>query len=156
MYKAASYSDRDGLGTITGIELLHNVLNMSLYRFLRDEKARCDVAVSTSSGELLQDLNLSPAQRFLTEMLYELNRNLVRDLLLPGMHLADHIYELPSGHAFEHVALRSRLQRQLNLGIPFKRRKHDHARICELCANGEQCIDTPHIRHPQIHKCHVG
>ena len=38
-YNASSYSDRDGLGTITGTELLHNVLNMSLYRFLRDEKA---------------------------------------------------------------------------------------------------------------------
>src|SRR6202789_4527224 len=156
MYKSASHSYRDGLGTITGTELLHNVLNMSLYRFLRDEKARCDIVVSTSSGELLQDLNLSLAQRFLPEMLHELNRDLVRDLLLPGMHLADHIYELLSGHAFEHVALRSRLQRPLNLGIPFKRCKHDHARICELCANGEQCIDPPHIRHPHIHKCDVG
>src|ERR1700679_3583690 len=156
MYNSAPYSDRDGLGTIIGAELLHNVLNMSLYRFLRDEKPRCDVAVSASSGELLQDLNLSPAQRLVPEMHRELNRNLVRDLLLPGMHLADHIYELLSGHAFEHVALRSRLQRQLNLGIPFKRCKHDHARICELCANGEQCIDPPHIRHPHIHKCDVG
>src|ERR1700683_5658600 len=110
MYKAASHSDRDGLGTITGTELLHNVLNMSLYRFLRDEKARCDFALSISSGELLQDLNLSPAQRFLPEMLHQLNRNLVRDLLLPGMHVADHIYELLSGHGFEHVALGSRLQ----------------------------------------------
>src|SRR3984885_1024495 len=121
MYDAASYSDRDGLGTITGTELLHNVLNMSLYRFLGDKKALCDVAVPTSSGKLLQDLNLSPAQRFLPEMLHELNGNLVRNLLLPGMHLADHIYELLSGHAFEHVALSSRLQRPLNLGIPFKR-----------------------------------
>jgi len=111
MYNSASYSDRDGLGTIGGSELLHNVLNVSLYRFLGDEKARCDVAVSTSSGEIPQDLNLPPAQRFLAEMLQELNCNLVRDLLLPGMHLADHIYELLSGHAFEHVALRARLQR---------------------------------------------
>src|ERR1700733_884133 len=156
MYNPASYSDRDSLGTIIGAELLHNVLNMSLYCFLRDEKARRDVAVSTSSGELLQDLNLSPTQRLLPEMHRELNRNLVRDLLLSGMHLADHIYELLSRHAFEHIALRSRLQRQLNLGIPFKRCKHDHACICELCANGEQCIDTTHIRHPHIHKCHVG
>src|ERR1700677_77093 len=105
MYNSASYSDRDGLGTIRGSELLHNVLNVSLHRFLGDEEARCDVAVSTSSGEPLQYLNLSPAQCFLAEMLQKLNRDLVRDLPFPGMHQADHIHELFSGHAFEHVAL---------------------------------------------------
>jgi hypothetical protein len=52
MYNAAFYSDRDGLGTIIGAELLHNVLNMSLYCFLRDKKARCNVAISTSCGKL--------------------------------------------------------------------------------------------------------
>jgi hypothetical protein len=61
MYDPASDSDSDGLGAIACTEFFHNVLNMSLYCFLRDEKERCDVAVSISSGDLLKDLNLSRA-----------------------------------------------------------------------------------------------
>src|SRR5258708_5414399 len=95
---------------------------MSLYCFLRDEEERCDVAVSISCGDLLKDLNLSLAQRFSPKMLHELSCDLVRDVFLPPMHLADHIYELFSGHAFEHVALCSSLQRALYLGFSFNRR----------------------------------
>jgi len=156
MYEPASNSYSDGLGAIACTEFLHDVLNMSLYCFLRDEKECCDVAVSISCGDLLKDLNLSLAQRFSPKMLHELSCDLVRDVFLPPMHLADHIYELFSGHAFEHVASRSSLQRALNLGVSFKRRKHDHTGIRELCANGSQSVDAPHIRHPDIHECHVG
>ena len=122
MYDPAPNSDSDGLGAIACTKLLHDVLNMSLYCFLRDEKERRDVAVSISSGDLLKDLNLSLAQRFSPKMLHEMNCDLDRDMFLPRMHLADRIYELFSGHAFEHVTLRSRLQRALNLGVSFKRR----------------------------------
>src|SRR5271156_6524761 len=156
MYDPASNSDSDGLGAIACAEFFHDVLDMSLHRFFRDEKERCDVAVAISPCDLLKDLNLSLAQRFIPNMLHELNCDLGRDLFLPGVHLADHIYELFSGHAFEHVALRSRLQSTVNLGVSFKRSKHDHTGICELCANGEQCIDASHIRHPDIHQSHVG
>src|ERR1700731_2893914 len=99
MYEPASNSDSDRLGAIACTEFLHDVLNMSLYCFLRDEKKRCDVAVSISSGDLLKDLNLSLAQRFSPKMLQELSCDLDRDVFLPRMHLADHIYELFSGHA---------------------------------------------------------
>src|SRR5271155_4989207 len=156
MYYPASNSNSDGLGAIACTEFLHDVLNMAFYSLLTDEKERCDVAVPISSGDLLKDLDLSLAQRFIPKMLHELNCDLGRDVFLADMHLADHIYELFSGHAFEHVALRSRLQSAVNLGVSFKRRKHDHTGIRELCANGEQCIDAPHIRHPDIHECHVG
>src|ERR1700722_6675518 len=156
MYDPTSDSDGDGICAITCAKFIHDVLDMSFYCLLRDEKERCDVAVPISSGDLLKNLNLSLAQRFIPKMLHELNCDLGRDVFLADMHLADRIYELFSGHAFEHVALRSRLQRALNLGISFKRRKHDHTGVCELCANDEQCIDAPHIRHPDIHECHVG
>ena len=156
MYDPASNSDSDGLGAIACTEFPHNVLNMSLYCFLGDEKERSDLAVSISCGYLLKDLNLSLTQHFIPKMLHELDCDLGRDVFLADMHLADHFYELFSRHAFEHVALRSRLQRELNLGISFKRRKHDYAGIYELCANGEQCIDASHIRHPDIHECHIG
>ena len=122
MYDPASNSDSDGLGAIACTEFFHDVLDMSLHRFFRDEKERCDVAVAISPCNLLKDLNLSLAQRFIPNMLHELNCDLGRDLFLPGVHLADHLYELFSGHAFEHVTLRSRLQRALNLGVSFKRR----------------------------------
>ena len=122
MYDPTSNSDGNGIGAITCTEFLHDVLDMSLYCFLRDEKERSDVAVAISPCDLLKDLNLSLAQRFIPKMFDELNCDLGRDLFLPGVHLADHIYELFSGHAFEHVTLRSRLQRALNLGVSFKRR----------------------------------
>ena len=156
MYESASNSYSDGLGAIACTEFLHDVLNMSLYCFLRDEEERCDIAVSISCGDLLKNLNLSLAQPFISKMLDEMSCDLVRDVFLPGVHLADRIYELLSRHTLEHVALRSRRQRALNLGIALKRSKHDHTGICELCANGEQCIDAPHIWHPDIHECHVG
>src|SRR3984957_8541576 len=155
MYDPASDSDRDGLGAIVCTEFLHDVLNMAFYCLFRNKKERCDVAVSISSGDLLKYLNLSLAQRFIPKMLHELNCDLGRDVFLPSIHLTDHIDKLFPGHALEHVALRSRLQRELNFGVAFKRRKHDHTGICELCANGEQCIDAPHIRYPDIHKCYV-
>ncbi len=125
MYESASNSDSDCLGAITCTELLHDVLNMSLHCLLRDEKERCDVAVSISCGDLLKDFNLSFAQRFPPKVLHELSCDLGRDVFLSGIHLADHIYELFSGHALEHVALRSRFKRTLNLDVTLKRRNHD-------------------------------
>ncbi len=57
---------------------------------------------------------------FLPNMLDELICDLFgRDLFLPGVHLADHIYELFSGHALHNLALPG-FQRALNLGVSFK------------------------------------
>src|ERR1700761_3858157 len=156
MYDPTPNSNGDGFGAIAYTEFLHNVLNMPLHGLFRDKKKRGNVAVSISSGDLLKDLNLSLAQRLVSKMLHELNCDLGRNVFHPGMHLANHIYELFSGHVLEHVALRSRLKRAVNLGISFERCKPDHAGICKLCANGEQGVDATHIRHPDIHKCHVG
>jgi hypothetical protein len=122
MYDPASNPDSDGLGAIACAEFFHDVLDMSLHRFFRDEKERCDVAVAISPCDLLKDLNLSLAQRFIPKMLHQLNCDLRGNVFLPGMHPTNHIYKLFSGHAFEHVALRSRLQRALNLSVSFKRR----------------------------------
>src|ERR1700677_1078470 len=122
LYDPASDSQSDGLGAIACAEFFHDVLDMPFHRFFRDEKQRCDVAIAIPPCDLLKNFDLSLAQRFISNMLAQLNRDLWRDLSLPRMHLADHINELFPGHAFEHVTLRSRLQRTLNLGVSFKRR----------------------------------
>jgi hypothetical protein len=54
MYDPASNSDSDGLGAIAGAEFFHDVLDMSLHRFFRDEKERCDVAVGRRRGGSLR------------------------------------------------------------------------------------------------------
>ncbi len=153
MYEPTSNSDSDGLGAVACTEFFHDVLNMSLYCFLRDEKERCDIAVSISCSHLLKDFNLSFAQGFSSKMLHQLScdprSGCVSALHTPcGSHL-----RAVFAHALEHVALRSRLQSALNLGVSFKRRKHDHTGIrgtlCEWRAM-HRCPPYPASGHPSM------
>ena len=54
MYDPASNSDSNGFGAIACAEFFHDVLDMSLHRFFRDEKERCDVAVGRRRGGSLR------------------------------------------------------------------------------------------------------
>src|SRR5271170_962003 len=156
MDDAAPNSDGDGLGAIACTELFHDVLDMPLDRFLGDKKERGDVAVSISSGDLLKDLYFTITQRLITEMFGKLGRNLRGNVFFSGMHLADGVDELLSRHALEQVCLGPGLERALDLGISFKGREHNHARIGELGTYGDHCIDPANVRQPEVHERDVG
>ena len=54
-----AYPDGDSFGAVVGAELFHDVLDMSFYRFFGDEEEGRYVAISISSGYLLQHVHLS-------------------------------------------------------------------------------------------------
>ena len=56
-----AYSDRDSFGAIAGSKFFHNVFDMSFDRFFGDEEEGRYVAISISSGYLLQNIHLSSA-----------------------------------------------------------------------------------------------
>ena len=57
--------NRDGLGAITGSQLLHDVLDVHFHRFFGDEQTIGDVAVAIAAGNLLEDLDLACGKVFI-------------------------------------------------------------------------------------------
>ena len=151
----AAYSDGDRFGAVAGSEFFHDVLNMAFDCFFGDEEESRYIAVSISSGNLLENIHFALAQRFVTHVLGKMGRDFRGNVLLAGMHFADHLYKLPARHGLEHVAYRACLECAADLYISFKGRKHDDAGIGELGANGDHGIDTADIGQPEIHERNV-
>ncbi len=152
----ATYSDGDRFGAVAGSEFFHDVLDVSFDRFFGYEEERGYVAISISSGYLLQNIDFALAQGFFTHMLGKMGRNFRGDVLLSCMHSADHLDELPAGHGFEHVAYGACLECATHLYISFKGGQHDDAGIRELGADGDHCIDAADVGQPEVHEGDVG
>jgi hypothetical protein len=142
----ATYSDGDSFGAVAGSEFFHDVLDMAFDRLFGYEEERRYVAISVSSGYLLQDIHFALAQGFVAHMLRKMGRDFGRDVLLSCMHSADHFYQLAAGHGLEHVAYRACLKCATDLYISFEGGKHDDAGIREFGADGDHCIDAADIR----------
>src|SRR3981189_2492497 len=93
----AAYSDPDSFGAVAGSEFFHDVLDVSFDRFFGDEEERRYIAISISSGYLLQDVHFALAQGFFSHMLGKMGRDFGGNVLFSRMHFADHIYKLPAG-----------------------------------------------------------
>ena len=52
-------------------QLLHNMPEVDLDRFFRNEQPLRDIAISISTSDVTQNINLTIRERFVTEMLGE-------------------------------------------------------------------------------------
>src|SRR5271157_2229439 len=149
---AAPYGYGDGLRTVTGSQLVHNVLDVHLDRFLGDEEFFGNVAVAIAASDLLKDFDFSRGEGLVAVVLRQMGRNGWWDTLFPGMNLTDRLDEVLWRHALQHVASSTALERPLDFDIAFGCRQHNDACLRELLANGNHRVDAAHIGEPDIHK----
>src|SRR5260370_23077944 len=102
---------------------------MSFDRLFGDEEELRYVAISISSGYLLQNIHFALAQGFATQMFREMGRDFGGCVLLTCMHSTDHIYKLSPGHGLEHVACSACLECTAILSISFEGRKSNDAEM---------------------------
>src|SRR5580704_13141335 len=88
-------------------------------------------------------------------MFRKMSRDFWGDVLLSCVRSADHLYKLPPRHGFKHVASSARLECTTNLNISFEGRKHNNARVFELCANGDHRINATDVGQPEVHERNV-
>src|ERR1700733_15092595 len=156
MNDATPESYGDGFCSIRSSEFLQDVLNVVLHRLLRDEQQRSNLSVLFADRNLFQNLNLTLAQRFVSDMLGELRGHFWGHLSLAGVDLSNRFQDLLSGKTLQEIALRSRLESALDFCVAFERGQHNHASAGRLRTNRNQSIDPAHIRKPEIHQSDVG
>src|SRR5271166_6342477 len=100
---AAPYGYGDGLRTITGSQLVHNVLDVHLDRFLGDEEFFGNVAVAIAASDLLKNFDFPRGERIVAVVLRQMGRNAWWDTLLPRMNLTDGLNQVLGRHALQHV-----------------------------------------------------
>src|SRR5258708_12422461 len=87
---SAADPDRDRLGAIARPELVHDVLDVNLYGFFRDEEFFRDVAIPVSPGNSAKDFYLARRQIVVAQMFRKPPRQLRGDALFPRVALAHH------------------------------------------------------------------
>ena len=102
---SAPHGYRDGLRTVTGSQLVHNVLDVNLDRFFGDEESFGNVAVAIAASDLLQDFDFPRGEGLVAVVLREMGRNGWRDTLFSGMNLTDRLDQVLWRHALQHVTL---------------------------------------------------
>ena len=100
MDDAASNADRHRLSSVTGAQLLHNVLDMHLHRLFSYEQLLRDVPVPVSPADLIEHLYFALGQRFVAKVLGQARRNLCRNTLFASMYLSDYLNQLLRGRVF--------------------------------------------------------
>src|SRR6185503_7978982 len=83
---AAAQADGDGLGAIGGAQFFHDVLDVNLDGFFRDEEAFGDFAVPVSIGHFPQHLDLTLSENLITHVFEKLRSNLWRNPFLAGVN----------------------------------------------------------------------
>ena len=117
MNKSPPRGDCHGLGAIPRSKLFHDVLDVNLDRFFGDEEPLCDIAIPISTGNVVQNVDLTIRERFVGEMLGEVRSDFRRDVLFPLVDFANRLNHLFGGHALQQVPLGSRLQGALDVDV---------------------------------------
>ena len=84
----------DGLRTITGSQLVHNVLDVNLDGFLGDEEFLGNVAVAIAASDLLKDFDFPRGEGLVAVVLRQMGRNAWWNTLFPCMNLTDRFDEV--------------------------------------------------------------
>jgi hypothetical protein len=153
---APPHRDRDGLSTVLGSQLVHNVLDVNLDGLLGDKEPFANVAVAISAGDVPEDVDLARGESVIAHVLGELRRHLRRNALLSRVHLANHLHQLAGGHVLQEIAASTGLQSTLNLNVAFERCEHDDAGFRKFCADCNHRIDSAQVRESQVHERYVG
>src|SRR6185369_3620413 len=101
---AAAQADGDGLGAIGGAQFFHDVLDVNLDGFFRDEEALGDFAVTISTGYFLQHLDLAVRENLVAHVFEKLRSDLGWNPFLARVNLADHVEQLGWRHVLQQVA----------------------------------------------------
>src|SRR5260370_16677128 len=72
------------------------------------------------------------------------------------MDLADGLEQLFAGRTLEQVSVRARLHRALDFDIAVERSEHDDAGFWKFRADGDQRLDSAHVRETEVHQGDVG
>src|SRR5215470_13034766 len=105
MDDAPPETDCNGLSAIVRSEFFHDVLDMDLYCFLRDEKLLGDVPVAVAARHPLQDLDLAFAKPFVRDVFSQLGSYLRRNSPLARMDLTDNVQQFFRRHAFQDITV---------------------------------------------------
>src|SRR4029077_709302 len=156
MNDSAAYADRHGLRASALPQVFHDVLDLDLRSFFRDEEPLGDIPISISTRDMTEDFHLAFGQDFIAHMFSELCHQLRGNALLPRVNLADDLNQLLGRHALEHVSPRLRLQGAFNVNVAFECSQYDDARVVEFGSNRDHRFDTASVGKSQVHERNVG
>lgn len=142
---SAPQRDRDGLRAIACSELVHDVPDVNLHRFFRDEEAFGDIPVSISPGDLAENLRLPIGQVLVGDVLRQARRHLRRNAFRSRVNLAYHSDQLLRRRGLRQVSSCASFEGSLDFDIALESGQHDYARVGKLVPHGDQRVDATFV-----------
>ena len=138
-----------------GSQLLHDVLDVNFHSLLGYEEPFSDVAISVSTGKMLEHLGLPFAQILLTQMLCQTSCDRVGNVLFPGVNLADHFDQLLGRSTLQHVAVGSRIKGPPDINVAVKDGQHADPGAGEFSVDGTHRLNATDIAKFKIQERNV-
>src|SRR6516165_7312899 len=156
MDDAASNGDGNGLCSVLGAELLHDVFDVNLDRLRRDLETLADVAIPLALGNPPEHLEFALTELVARDMVGQVLHQFRRQVLAARMHLANALDELIARRTLQDIAARTGFERAPDLIVSFESREYDESSVGELGADCRDRADAVLVRQPQIHECDIG
>jgi hypothetical protein len=154
--EAALQRDHDGVGTITGVELGENALEVAFDSVLGDAKMLSNDLVGTATGYPAKGFQLPPGERVVSNMLGHFHGDFLRDATVACVHEAYGVNQLRAQHTLEKISGGSRLEGPQGLHVASVGGEDNDASGGPLLANRCDGVDSVGLGHAQIHERDVG
>ncbi len=144
------------MSTVAGIEFRQDALHVCLDRALGDVELGGDHFVRLPRSHPSQHFDLALGQCIVSHVLGDFCRDLRWHPALTRVHNPNGLEQLLSDQVLEQISGSPGFQCPGRLDVASVGREHDDASIGKFGTNGGDRFDTAHVRHPQVHECHIG
>ena len=144
------------MGAVADVEFGKYILEMRLYRLLRQRHGVPDLLVRLAFGDQAQHRDFAQAQIVVADMQRDLGGDIAVHVAAPAMDVVNRIEHLGPQAALEQIARRPRLERAHCLHIAGIGGENQDACVGEIGTDRGDRIDAVHHRHLQVHQRHIG
>ena len=156
MDDTASDGNGDGLRSVLGAELRHDVFDVNFDRLRGDLEALANVAIALALCNPSEHLEFARTELVAREMVGQVLHQLRRHVLAARVDLANDLDELIVRRTFQDIATRTGFERAPDLIVSFESREYDESSVGELGADCRDRADAVLVRQPQIHERDIG
>src|SRR5450631_3869799 len=144
------------MGTITGVELGENALEVALDGVLRDAKMLSNDLVGTAAGNTAKGFQLAAGECVVSNVLGHFHRDFLRNATMACVNEPYGVHQLGTQHTLEKIPGSSRFEGPQGLYVSSVSGQDNDASGRPLLANRCDRVNSVCLRHAQIHERDVG